>query len=68
MASVANSIAKYVLSAYDFRRASVRGGDNAPPWEQKSMWTFYIELITGKTLFRNVVSYTHENYDQTSAN
>ncbi|KAK0437498.1 hypothetical protein EV421DRAFT_1827835 [Armillaria borealis] len=46
MASVANSIAKYVLSAYDFRRASIHGGDNAPPWEQKSMWTFYIELIT----------------------
>ncbi|KAK0225722.1 synoviolin 1 isoform b [Armillaria fumosa] len=46
MASVANSIAKYILSAYDFRRASVRGGENAPPWEQKSMWTFYIELIT----------------------
>ncbi|KAK0455381.1 uncharacterized protein EV420DRAFT_1765440 [Desarmillaria tabescens] len=46
MASVANSIAKYVLSAYDFRRAGVHGGENAPPWEQKSMWTFYIELIT----------------------
>ncbi|KAG7446450.1 uncharacterized protein BT62DRAFT_986934 [Guyanagaster necrorhizus] len=46
MASVANAIAKYTLSAYDFRRASTRGGDNAPPWEQKSMWTFYIELIT----------------------
>ncbi|KAK0504950.1 hypothetical protein EDD18DRAFT_1316142 [Armillaria luteobubalina] len=46
MASVANSIAKYILSAYDFRRANVRGGENAPPWEQKSMWTFYIELIT----------------------
>ncbi|KAA1474329.1 hypothetical protein DENSPDRAFT_866430 [Dentipellis sp. KUC8613] len=46
MASAMNSMAKYTLSAYDFRRAASRGGENAPPWENKSMWTFYIDLVT----------------------
>ncbi|KAL0581840.1 E3 ubiquitin-protein ligase hrd1 [Marasmius crinis-equi] len=46
MASVSNTIAKYLLSAYDLRRAGQRGGENAPPWENKSMWVFYIELTT----------------------
>ncbi|KAK1229177.1 E3 ubiquitin-protein ligase hrd1 [Marasmius sp. AFHP31] len=47
MASVSNTIAKYLLSAYELRRAGQRGGENAPPWENKSMWVFYIELTTG---------------------
>ncbi|CAA7259248.1 unnamed protein product [Cyclocybe aegerita] len=46
MASVMNTISKYLLSAYDLRRAGRRGGENAPPWENKSMWVFYIELMT----------------------
>ncbi|KAJ3518139.1 hypothetical protein NLJ89_g61 [Agrocybe chaxingu] len=46
MASVMNTISKYLLSAYDLRRAGRRGGENAPPWENKSMWVFYIELVT----------------------
>ncbi|KAF9006773.1 hypothetical protein BDZ89DRAFT_1079646, partial [Hymenopellis radicata] len=46
LATAANTIAKYLLSVYDFRRASTRGGENAPPWEQKSIWTFYFELVT----------------------
>ncbi|KAH0589305.1 E3 ubiquitin-protein ligase HRD1 [Termitomyces sp. J132] len=46
MASVLNTISKYLLSAYELRRAGRRGGENAPPWENKSMWTFYIELAT----------------------
>ncbi|TFY70852.1 hypothetical protein EVG20_g2151 [Dentipellis fragilis] len=46
MASAMNSMAKYTLSAYDFRRAASRGGENAPPWENKSMWTFYVDLVT----------------------
>nr|TFK44571.1 hypothetical protein BDQ12DRAFT_641326 [Crucibulum laeve] len=46
MASVMNTILKYLLSAYEFRRAGRRGGENAPPWENKSMWVFYIELTT----------------------
>ncbi|KAG6866610.1 hypothetical protein C0991_000720 [Blastosporella zonata] len=46
MASLLNTISKYLISAYELRRAGRRGGENAPPWENKSMWTFYIELAT----------------------
>lgn len=42
-----NSAAKYTISIIDLRRASNRGGENAPPWEDKSMWVFYVELATG---------------------
>ncbi|TFY79693.1 hypothetical protein EWM64_g4318, partial [Hericium alpestre] len=41
-----NSMAKYTLAAYEFRRAASRGGENAPPWENKSIWTFYVDLTT----------------------
>ncbi|KAJ7594713.1 hypothetical protein C8J56DRAFT_778219 [Mycena floridula] len=46
VASIGNTISKYMLAAYDLRRAGQRGGENAPPWENKSMWVFYIELTT----------------------
>ncbi|KAG6891754.1 hypothetical protein C0992_006175 [Termitomyces sp. T32_za158] len=46
MASILNTTCKYLLSAYELRRAGRRGGENAPPWENKSMWTFHIELAT----------------------
>ncbi|KAG5646278.1 hypothetical protein DXG03_003874 [Asterophora parasitica] len=46
MASVLNTISRYLLSTYELRRAGRRGGENAPPWENKSMWVFYIELAT----------------------
>ena len=42
-----NSMANYLLCAYELKRASARGGENAPPWENKSMYTFYIDLFTG---------------------
>ena len=42
-----NSMARYVLSSYELRRARTRGGVNAPAWENKSMYVFYIELVTG---------------------
>jgi E3 ubiquitin-protein ligase synoviolin len=51
MASVVNTISKYLLSAYELRRAGQRGGENAPPWDNKSMWVFYIELATGNVPF-----------------
>ena len=47
MASLMNSKSKYILSAIEFHRAASRGGENAPPWEDKSMWIFYVDLITG---------------------
>ncbi|KAF9007990.1 hypothetical protein BDQ17DRAFT_182079 [Cyathus striatus] len=46
IASIMNTIVKYLLSAYELRRAGQRGGENAPPWENKSMWVFYVELAT----------------------
>jgi E3 ubiquitin-protein ligase synoviolin len=52
MASLMNTMSKYVLSTYDLRRAGRRGGENAPPWENKSMWVFYIELATGAHLVK----------------
>jgi E3 ubiquitin-protein ligase synoviolin len=50
MGSALNITAKYLLSVYELRRASRRGGENAPPWESKSIWVFYIELTTGDFL------------------
>lgn len=47
IATLMNSAAKYAISILDIRRASHRGGENAPPWEDKSMWIFYVELATG---------------------
>ncbi|EAU91350.2 synoviolin 1 isoform b [Coprinopsis cinerea okayama7 len=46
ISSIMNTICKYLLTSYELRRAGQRGGENAPPWENKSMWTFYIELAT----------------------
>ncbi|KAH9994003.1 hypothetical protein BJV77DRAFT_1102568, partial [Russula vinacea] len=46
MASLINSKAKYILSTIEFHRAASRGGENAPPWEDKSMFVFYVDLIT----------------------
>lgn len=53
MASAMNTTAKYCVCVIDLRRARQRGGENAPPWQNKSMWIFYIELVTGK-------QYTHQ--------
>lgn len=50
MASALNAMAKYALSIWEFRRAAYRGGENAPPWENKSMWVFYVDLMTGERL------------------
>ncbi|CAK5281380.1 unnamed protein product [Mycena citricolor] len=50
MATVSNTVCKYLLSTYEFRRASQRGGENAPQWESKSMWIFYVELATGASI------------------
>ncbi|KAI9572100.1 hypothetical protein HD554DRAFT_2296814 [Boletus coccyginus] len=46
MASAMNVIAKYLICVIDLRRAQRRGGENAPPWQNKSMWIFYVELVT----------------------
>ncbi|KAF8588693.1 hypothetical protein K439DRAFT_1629493 [Ramaria rubella] len=54
MASALNSICKYFIIFYDIRRAAARGGENAPIWEDKSMFIFYIELATD---FLKLVTY-----------
>ncbi|KAI8975926.1 hypothetical protein BD414DRAFT_446868 [Trametes punicea] len=46
LASALNAMLRYGLSILDLRRARSRGGENAPPWENKSMYIFYIELLT----------------------
>ncbi|KAG2128617.1 uncharacterized protein EDB93DRAFT_1184267 [Suillus bovinus] len=46
MASAMNTTAKYCVCVIDLRRARQRGGENAPQWQNKSMWVFYIELVT----------------------
>jgi E3 ubiquitin-protein ligase synoviolin len=51
--SVCNAMAKYAVGIYELRRASSRGGAQAPPWEAKSIYIFYIELLTGKHKFKN---------------
>jgi len=55
IATLMNSAAKYAISITDLRRASNRGGENAPPWEDKSMWVFYVELATGMLIFFMIV-------------
>jgi E3 ubiquitin-protein ligase synoviolin len=46
MASAMNTTAKYCVCVIDLKRARQRGGESAPPWQNKSMWVFYIELVT----------------------
>ncbi|KIK82212.1 hypothetical protein PAXRUDRAFT_832347 [Paxillus rubicundulus Ve08.2h10] len=46
MASAMNITAKYLICIVDLRRAQRRGGEHAPPWQNKSMWVFYVELVT----------------------
>ncbi|THH07757.1 hypothetical protein EW145_g3168 [Phellinidium pouzarii] len=54
LASLMNSVARYCIALVDLRHASLRGGENAPPWEDKSMLVFYVELATD---FLKLVTY-----------
>lgn len=54
LANAFNCLSKYVVFSYDQRRARRNGGENAPVWEQKSMYLFYIELVTD---FLKLVTY-----------
>ncbi|WWC68885.1 uncharacterized protein I206_102821 [Kwoniella pini CBS 10737] len=42
-ASILGTAARYSVGLVDLRRA--RGRADAPPWEQKSMWLFYVDLV-----------------------
>lgn len=45
LSSISATFARYVIGVIDLRRA--RGRDDAPPWEKKSMWLFYVDLAQG---------------------
>ena len=69
LASCLNSILKYFVMVYDLRRARTRGGEDAPVWQNKGMYVFYIELITGKTPCRSILHHLtnihHQRLPQT---
>ncbi|CAG7853977.1 SubName: Full=Related to HRD1-involved in degradation of Hmg2p {ECO:0000313/EMBL:CCA67181.1} [Serendipita indica DSM 11827] len=44
--NLAQSVLKYLLTMIDIRRAANIGGATAPPWEDKPIYSFYIELST----------------------
>jgi E3 ubiquitin-protein ligase synoviolin len=47
LASIMGTAARYVVNCLDIRRA--RGREDAPAWEAKSMYMFYIDLAVGKS-------------------
>jgi E3 ubiquitin-protein ligase synoviolin len=49
--SITGTFARYLVGMEDLRRA--RGRADAPSWEAKSMWLFYVDLGVGK-----LISYT----------
>lgn len=60
LAGLMNSALKYYISMVDLRRASTRGGENAPAWEDKSMYVFYVDLVTG-SYFTLIILWTYYN-------
>lgn len=48
LASIWGTGARYGVNCIDLRRA--RGREDAPAWEEKSMWMFYIDLAVGESL------------------
>ncbi len=50
MVNLTQSMLKYMLSVLEIRRAAKYGGAIAPPWEDKPIYGFYIELSTGTFL------------------
>lgn len=46
LASIVGTVARYGVNCLDIRRA--RGREDAPAWEAKSMYMFYIDLAVGK--------------------
>lgn len=45
LASITGTTARYVVGLIDLRRA--RGREDAPSWEEKSMYLFYVDLAVG---------------------
>ena len=55
LASIAGTTARYFVGWMDLRRA--RGREDAPSWEEKSMYLFYVDLAVGEFLFRSTQGY-----------
>jgi hypothetical protein len=61
MVNLTQCVLKYALSVVEIRRAAAVGGAVAPPWEEKPIYGFYIELSTGaseRLERRTVLTYT----------
>lgn len=48
IASISGTWARYIVGIIDLRRA--RGRADAPAWEEKSTYLFYIDLIVGESM------------------
>ena len=48
LASISGTSARYLVGLVDLRRA--RGRVDAPSWEEKSMYLFYVDLAVGASL------------------
>jgi E3 ubiquitin-protein ligase synoviolin len=46
LASILGSVGRYTIGVIDLRRA--RGREDAPSWEEKSMYIFYVDLTVGE--------------------
>ena len=64
IASIAGTSARYIIGSWDLRRA--RGRPDAPSWEEKSMYLFYVDLAVGMFLLPRLLLDT--NRDQTFSN
>lgn len=53
-ASILGTAARYTVGLIDLRRA--RGRADAPPWEEKSMWLFYVDLTVGRLKFNSEIA------------
>lgn len=59
LASGCGTFARYIVGVMDLHRA--RGRVDAPAWEQKSMYLFYIDLAVGKLSFSPIVDPAHQS-------
>ena len=48
LASILGTCARYSVGIIDLRRA--RGREDAPSWEEKSMYLFYVDLGVGASI------------------
>jgi E3 ubiquitin-protein ligase synoviolin len=48
IATISGTFARFVVNVEDMRRAAGRA--DAPTWEMKSRWVFYIDLLVGECL------------------